>query len=43
LYLLHEFAFSAALLKAGTNTIAFRLGSGSDNVLYDALRLESGA
>ncbi len=42
LYLLHELAFSASLLRAGTNTIVFRLGSGSDNVLYDAIRLEIG-
>jgi rhamnogalacturonan endolyase len=40
LYLLRELVFPAEALRQGANAITFRLGSGSDNVLYDAIRLE---
>lgn len=46
-YHLNYFQFSAAsLLKAGTNTLSFRINDGSttalNNVMYDALRFEIG-
>ena len=43
-YFLNYMQFSASLLKAGTNTLAFRINDGStkavNNVEYDALRFE---
>ncbi len=40
IYLYHEYAFPAALLHAGTNHITFHLPGTSENLQYDALRLE---